>query len=164
VDPARSWFTIAAMLPRLQGVLIVLAILVTSGCTVYGEHPVKTFNQATGGEGLERAFWNDIQKMDWKDFDRHIASNFVYQSAGGRWDRDAALEHFHQFQIQEYSLGELSSEMNSDTFVITYTITLRGTFHGQPLPQQPLRCMTVWQEHKRGWEVIAHSAPIPEGK
>jgi hypothetical protein len=149
---------------RLPGVLIFLALLASSSCTFYRERPVKTFNEATGGEGLEHAFWNDLQKRDWKDFDQHIAANFIYQSPGGRWDREAGLEHFHQFQIEEYSLGELSSEMNRDTFVVTYTITLRGTFHGQPLPQQPLRCMTVWQEHKRGWEVIAHSAPIPEGK
>src|ERR1700756_3861855 len=98
--------------PRWQGVLIALVLLVSLGYTVYGERPVKTFNEATGGEGLEHAFWNDLQKRDWKDFDQHIAANFIYQSPGGRWDREAGLEHFHQFQIEEYSLGELSSEMN----------------------------------------------------
>ena len=148
----------------LAGVLLFLAVLGCSGCTVYAEHPAKTFNEATGGEGLERAFWNDIQRQDWKDLDQHIASNFIYLTPGGRWERAAALEEFRQLRIEEYSLGELSNEMNRDTFVITYTITVRGTYHGQPLPQQPLRCMTVWQEHRRGWEVIAHSAPIPEGK
>jgi ketosteroid isomerase-like protein len=130
------------------------------GCTVYGEHPVKSFNEATGGEGLERSFWRDLQKQDWKDLEQHLASNFVYVTPGGRWERAAALEQFRQLQLQEYSLGDMTTEMNGDTFVVTYTITLRGTFKGQALPTQPQRCMTVWQQQKRNWVVIAQSSPI----
>ena len=141
-----------------------IALLFLSGCTVYGEHPVKTFDEATGGEGLERAFWHDIEKQDWKDFEQHIAGNFMYVTPGGHWDRDAALAQFHQLQLQDYSLGELSTEMNRDTFIVTYAVTLRGTFKGQALPTTPQRCMTVWQQQKRGWVVIAHSTPIFEGR
>jgi len=156
----RSWFTIAAMKFGAKALLILVGLVLLSGCTVYGEHPVKTFSEATGGESLERAFWQDIQKQNWKDFDQHIAANFVYLTPGGRRDRDAALEQFRQLKIQEYSLGDLSTEMNRDTFVITYSVTLRGTFRGQPLPAQPVPCMTVWQQHKSGWMVIAQSSPL----
>ena len=143
-----------------KALLILVGLVWLSGCTVYGEHPVKTFSEATGGEGLERAFWQDIQKQNWKDFDQHIAANFVYLTPGGHRDRDAALEKIHQFRIQEFSLGDLSTEMNRDTFVITYSITLRGTLRGQPLPADPVPCMTVWQQHKSGWMVIAQSSPL----
>jgi hypothetical protein len=145
---------------RFQGFLIFLALAITSGCTVYREHPVTTFNEATGGEGLERSFWLAIEKQNWKELEQHLASNFVYVTRGGRWEREAALEQFRQLQLQEYSIGDMSTEMNRDTFVVTYTITLRGTFKGQALPLQPLRCMTVWQQQKRNWVVIAQSSPI----
>jgi hypothetical protein len=151
---------------RLSGIgMLFLGLVFFSGCTVYGEHPVRTFSDATGGEGLERAFWQDIQKQNWKDFEQHIAANFVSMTPGGRRDRDTALEQFRQLRIQEYSLGDLSTEMNRDTFVITYSVTLRGTFRGQPLPTEPLHCMTIWQQHKSGWMVIAQSLPLLlEGK
>lgn len=159
-----SWFTIPAMGQRSSAVLISLALLVLAACTVYGEHPVKSFSEATGGEGLEQSLWRDIQKQNWKDLEQHLAANFVYVTPAGRWDREAAIEQLHQLQVREYSLGDLSTEMNRDTFVVTYTITLVGTVKGQPLPSQPQRCLTVWQQQKGGWMVIAQDSPISEGR
>ena len=127
------------------------------GCTVYAEHPAKAFSEATGGESLERAFWQDVQNKNWKDLDSHIASNFVYVTPNGRYERADALQHLGQFQLQEFSIGDLVTEMNRDTFVVTYTIVLRGTAAGHALSGQPQRRMTVWQQEKRGWVAIAHS-------
>jgi hypothetical protein len=140
------------------------ALLVLSSCTFYADRPVKAFGDATGGEGLERSLWLDIQKQDWKDLDQHIGSNFVYVTPTGRWERAGALEQIQQLRIQEHSLGDLTSEMNRDTFVVTYTITLRGTDRGQVLPDRPQRRITVWQQEKRGWVAIAHSVLGAEPK
>jgi hypothetical protein len=134
-----------------------ISLLLLSACTVYSEHPVKTFSDATGGEGLERAFWRDVQKQDWKDVERHLAGNFVYATPGKTLERAEALELFQQMQIQEYSIGDLSTEMNRDAFVVTYAVTLRGTRHGQAFPDQPQRRMSVWQQQKNGWVMIAHT-------
>jgi hypothetical protein len=128
-----------------------------SGCTFYAEHPAKAISDATGGEGFERAFWQDVQKQNWKDLDSHIASNFVYITTKGRYERADALQHLEQFRLQEFSIGDLVAEMNRDTFVVTYTIVLRGTVGGRTLSGEPERRMTVWQQQKRGWVAIAHS-------
>ena len=133
------------------------ATLMLSACTMYGEHPVREFGNATGGLGLEQALWRDIKDQDWTDLDRHIASNFVYATRTGRLERAAAIDEIEKMQILEYSLGNLESEMNGDTFVVTYTITLHGRVAGQGLPNQPERRMTVWQHQKSGWVAIAHS-------
>ena len=47
--------------------------------------------------------------------------------------------------------------MNGDTFVVSYTIILKGSFQGKPFPDQPQRRVTVWQRQKSGWVAIAHS-------
>lgn len=135
-----------------------------SGCTVYKERPAKAIGEATGGEGFERGFWQDIQKQNWKDLNSHIASNFVYVTTTGRYERSAALQRLQQLQLQEFSIGDLTTEMNRDTFVVTYTIVLRGTEQGHALNGEPERRMTVWQEQKRGWVVIAHSVLGNESK
>lgn len=145
------------MLRRIIGGALFSSILVLCGCTFYGERPVKAFATATGGEGLERALWGDVQKQDWKDLRTHLASNFVYLTPAGRLDRDQSLQQFQQLQIQDYSIGEVASEMNRDTFVVSYTLTLRGSIQGQTLGPQPQRRMTVWQQQKSGWVAIAHS-------
>jgi len=137
------------------GFLVSLALL--AGCTAYPERSVKTFTNATGGESLERAFWTDVQKQDWKDLQAHLAGNFVYITSAGRLDRTQAMQELQQLQIGDYSLGDLSTEMNRDTFVVSYTITLRGTTKGQALGAQPQRRVTVWQQQKSGWVAIAHS-------
>ncbi len=145
------------MLRRLVFTTMLGGLLVAMGCTFYAERPVKAFTNATGGEGFERAFWAEVQKQDWKDLQAHLAPNFVYVTSAGRWDRAQAMQEFQQLQIQDYSIGELATEMNRDTFVVSYTITLRGTANGQPLSTQPQRRMTIWQQQKSGWVAIAHS-------
>jgi Domain of unknown function (DUF4440) len=133
------------------------ALMILSGCTVYADHPVKAFTQATGGEGFERALWKEIQAQDWKDVNAHFASNFVYTTPAGRWDRSGALEQIQKLRLQDYTISDLSTEMNRDTFVVTYTITLHGTGQFGTLPSAPERRLTVWQQHKSGWMAIAHS-------
>lgn len=134
-----------------------MAALPLAACTMYGAHPVQTFSDATGGEGFEKAFWRDIQKQDWKELDRHLASNFVLVTGTERLERGAAFDRLQHMHILEYSIGELTSEMSGDTFVVSYTITLQGSVQGQGFPDQPQRCMTVWHQEKSGWLAIAHT-------
>jgi hypothetical protein len=152
------------MWQRLTMSALLAALLSSVSCTFYANRPVKAFGDATGGEGLERAFWQDIQKQDWKDLDAHIASNFVYVNSGGRYERGVALEQIQQLRVQDYSIGDLTTEMNRDTFIVTYTVTLRGSAQGQALTDQPQRRMTVWQQQKRSWVAIAHSVLVSERK
>ena len=134
-----------------------MAVLPLTACTIYGAHPVQTFSDATGGEGFEKSFWRDIQKQDWKDLDRRIASNYVYVTPTGRLERAAAFDRLQHMQILEYSIGELTTEMSGDTFVVSYTITLQGSVQGQGFADQPQRCLTVWHHEKSGWMAIAHT-------
>lgn len=137
------------------GVLVSLVWL--AGCTVYGQKPVKALADATGGEGLERALWRDIRSKDWKDLENHTASIFVYQTPNGKMDRAAALAQIEKMNVSDYSIGELSTELHGNVFVVTYTITLSGTLDGQPLPNRAERRMSVWQQQKSGWMMIAHA-------
>ena len=141
-------------------------MMFVSACTFYGEHPARSLSEATGGEGLERIFWKNVQGANWVEVERSLASNYAGVTPGGTVDRSAALEQYRQWQLKDYALGDLNTEMNGTTFVVTYTITLNGTFSAavgngaagsQPLPSSPQHMMTVWQQQKKGWVIIAHS-------
>ncbi|MGA8312451.1 MAG: nuclear transport factor 2 family protein [Terriglobales bacterium] len=146
---------------RLQ-VLVLFAIMLLSACTVWREHEVNKWEDATGGEGLERSFWKGVTAKRWSEVEQHLASNYVLVTPEeGRLDRTAALAHLEQVRLDEFALGDLQTELTTDTLVVTYAITLRGTFSGQPLPSYPVRMMTVWQKEKAGWMQIAHSVMGP---
>jgi len=141
------------------------AIILLAGCTMWREHQVTEFKDATGGEGLERSFWNEVKAKHWNALEGHLAGNYVsFTPQEGRFDRVSMLAHLQKVQLDDFSLGDLQTELNTETLVVTYAITMRGTFDGQPLPSGPVRMMTVWQKQKTGWVAIAHSVLGPQDK
>jgi Domain of unknown function (DUF4440) len=141
-------------------------ILVASfaGCTVWGEHKPTVWTDITGGESLERVFWHEVQAKHWNDLESHLAPNFVLTIPTGTFERAAALEHLKQLQLHDYSIGELQSQLNGNTYTVTYVLNIRGTADGTPVPA-PLRAMSVWQRQVREqWVMLAHSAmPMAKG-
>jgi hypothetical protein len=141
------------------------AIMLLAGCTMWREHQVTEFKDATGGEGLERSFWKEVKAKHWNALEGHLAGNYVsFTPEEGRFDRVSMLAHLQKVQLDDFSLGDLQTELNTETLVVTYAITMRGTFAGQPLPSGPVRMMTVWQKQKAGWVAIAHSVLGPQDK
>lgn len=144
---------------------MLLAVMALSpGCTLWREKKVvNNWSDATGGEGLERSFWKDVKGKNWNELQRHISSNYVaFTPEEGRMDRATTLQHLQGLKLDDYSLGDFQVELNTNTLVVTYSITMRGSFAGQPLPAQPVRMMTVWQQQKAGWLAIAHTVIGPE--
>ena len=125
-------------------------------CTIAKERPARAFSEATGGESLERVFWKEIQAANWVEIERVLASNYGGMSPAGSFDRSAAIAQYRQWVLTDFAIGDLKTEMNGTTFVVTYTITLKGTVAGQPLPATQ-HMMTVWQQQKQGWVVIAQT-------
>jgi hypothetical protein len=150
---------------RHTPLLLLCALLLFAGCTLWREHAVNNWSDATGGEGLERNFWKEVKAKNWSELERHIAGNYVSTTPEeGRFDRAAMLEHLRQLQLDDYSLGDFQVEMNGNTLVVTYAITMHGTFSQQPLPTEPVRMITVWQQQKTGWMAIAHAVTGSAGK
>jgi Domain of unknown function (DUF4440) len=135
----------------------VFLLVVTSACTFFGEHPARSMAEATGGESMERVFWKNIQTANLVEVERALASNYEGETPGGTLDRSATLDQYRSWQLKDFSIGDLKTELNGSTIVVTYTITLNGTAGGQLLPTAPQHMMTVWQQQKMGWVVIAHS-------
>jgi Domain of unknown function (DUF4440) len=148
---------------RFAILALLSAVLLMPACTVWREHPGSNkWTDATGGEGLERSFWKEVKDKKWNELEHHLASNYVAVSAqGGRLDKAAALAQIQKLQLDDFTLGDVQTELNSDTFVVTYTLAMRGAFDGQPLLTEQLRMMTVWQKQKAGWMAIAHSVLGP---
>jgi len=136
-------------------VLVVFSLLF-AGCTKWAEKP-SAWSNATGAEQFERLWWQDVKEKNWDEVGSHLASTYVYQTSGTVRDRDATMEHLKKLEITDYALGEVELHPDGDSVVITYTMDLKGTYDGQPLQLSQTRMMSVWQQQKRGWAVIAHA-------
>jgi hypothetical protein len=154
---------IAVESPPLSLILMLMFMLIFApACTFYGDHPARALSEATGGEALERVFWKDVRAANWVEVERALASNYAGVTPSGTLDRAATLDQYRGWQLKDYALGNLKTELNGSTIVVTYTITLNGiiangTGGSQPLPSAPQHMMTVWQQQKAGWVAIAHS-------
>jgi len=144
---------------RLVLLLVLGCLAVLPACTLYGRSRATRnhWDDATGGESLERSFWEDVKNKEWDRLSRHIAGNYVAVTPQEERDRAAALAHLKTFDVTDYSLGNLRTELNGNTFVVTYQLTLAGKIDGQPIPPAPVRVMTVWQKQAHGWVAIARS-------
>lgn len=168
--------TAVESLPLVLVLMLTLALSCELACTFYGEHPARAFSDATGGETLERLFWKDVAEEKWPEVERALASNYTGVTPAGTLDRSATIERYRQWHLKDFALGDLKTELNGTTIVVTYTITMNGTIDrtsnrttngmnenasaGSQLPSTPLHMMTVWQQQKAGWVAIAHSVSV----
>lgn len=144
-------------MPKCSLVLILIGASVLQACTVWADHPVKNWTDVTGGESLERNFWMEVKAKNWTELERHVAGNFISASLEGTRDKATALAHLRLLEVEDFSLGDFQVEFSGQSVVVTYTLDLKGTSQGKPLPSEPRRMMTVWQQQKSGWVAIAHS-------
>ncbi len=131
---------------------MVLSVL---GC--YGgapKHP--SWKNATGGEQYERLMWQAIHDKDWSDVHAHLAPGFTGVTPGGRaLDRDGWENYWKDAAPKEFSIAELSVQSNGPDMVVTYVLHLSGSSVASA--NSGWRVVSVWQEVKNGWLLVASS-------
>ena len=136
--------------------LLVLAALVCCcGCSAWKKPTVGW--QATGGEELSRTFWRDIKAKRYEEIQRHLAPTYSFVGPHGIRNREQALDFFRHVRIEEYSIGGVEVHPNGPDMVVTYTINMKGTLNGQPLPASPVYVATVFQHTGGEWVVISQA-------
>lgn len=148
---------------RLFLCILSVALAVCSGCTMWKEKPANSWSSATGGEQFERLMWRDVKAQDWADFQAHLAPSFVSIQAGGTRDRAATTDYLKSLALSDYTLGDFNTTSHGADLVVTYTAQVKATRNGQPLPGEPMRMMTVWQQVTKSWVAIAHSETPASG-
>ena len=141
---------------RRLPIFALLLTLAFSGCTLWKEPAKPSWTASTGSEHYERLMWKAIQAKDWKELGAHIAPSFTGVGADGAGlDRAAWIERWKAHPVSDFSLGELSVQPNGPDMVVTYELHFQS---GDALTAKGLRIVSVWQELKKGWALIAQTA------
>lgn len=133
---------------------LIALCLVLAGCSVWGK-PQPGFAGATGGEQLQRAFFDAIKGKRWTDVEHHLSTNFLLVTPARVYDRAAALERIQQMNLSSYMLADFNVQPQGSDMVLTYTASMNGTINGQPLPSEPQRVVSTWQEVGGNWTLIS---------
>ncbi len=137
--------------------------LVMTGCTMWPEKSVHQWQQATGGEHLERLFWDTVKDKSWLELEKHLAPTFVYVGPSGIHEKVAALDYFESLQIKDLTLGEMTVRPSGgDVVVVTYVLNINATRKGKPLSANEFRVTSTWQRIDKNWMLLAraHTAAV----
>ena len=137
------------MAKRLAVLFLLLAS--TVACNMWSK-PASGWTGATGGEQIEQLFWKEVQAKNWTEVDRHLGDTFAGTGPGGITDREAFLRDLQKAPLAEFSLSECNSRLNGADIIVT--CTLRANWGGSSISSATL---SVWQQLKKGWVMVAHS-------
>jgi hypothetical protein len=133
---------------------VVLALFVL-GC--YGgvpKHP--SWKNATGAEQYERLMWQSMRDKDWSSVHARLAPSFTGVTARGRMlDREGWEAYWKSAPPKEFSIAEPTVQSNGADMVVTYVLHLnrKSGVSGDAAS----RVVSVWQEVRGGWILIATS-------
>ncbi|MBZ5627599.1 MAG: hypothetical protein LAO06_01900 [Acidobacteriia bacterium] len=131
--------------------LIVLFLAPTLACNMWSK-PASGWTGATGGEQIEKLFWQDVQAKNWAEVDRHVAGTFAGAGPGGTTDRTAFLRELQKAPLADFSISECNSHLNGADMIVTCTV--HAQWAGQA---SAVSTLSVWQQLKKGWVMVAHS-------
>ena len=131
---------------------------------MWKEKPANSWSSATGGEHFERLMWRDVKAQHWAEVESPPGAGLrLALPAAATRDRAATMDYLKSLALAEYTLGDFNTTTNGADMVVTYTARVTGTYKGRPLPSEPIRMMTVWQQVTKSWVAIAHSETLASG-
>jgi Domain of unknown function (DUF4440) len=152
------------MIKSLRTVVLsvaILSLLLLCGCTKWGEKEHANWQQVTSGERLVNLFWDDVKNKKWRELEEHVGPEFLGTNQMTTLDRAALLEHVSHLNLDSFQIGEVQSHPAGNDLIVSYVITVRLKSPGGPDPEMRFRMLSVWQELKHGWVVVAMaSSPL----
>lgn len=142
----------------LATVVLVCTAFLFTACTKWGEKKNPNWHQATSGERLVNLFWQDVKNKNLKQLGTHVAPEFVGTNEIATLDKTALLDHVSHLNIDSFQIGEVETRPAGGDMMVSYVITLRTKSPDGSPTEMRLRMLSVWQELKHGWVVIAMSS------
>lgn len=132
---------------RRAALTLILAFSIVSSLSaqsIWKEPKNATWKNATGAEQYSKLMWQAVEKKDWLGVESHIASNFVYLDRSGTKDKSQWVSDLKQASQSSGEITDSNVTASGIDAIVTYT---RGGS----------RYMSVWQQQKSGWILVALS-------
>ncbi len=132
-------------------------VVYLSSCTLWNK-PAKGWSGATGGEQLEKLFWEDVRTSNLKSLDQHVAATLMAIGPAGAQDRDAFLRQLQAAASTKVVLRDCSSKLNGADLMVACVVE-RAAREGL---SRTANTLSVWQQLPKGWMMVAHAETAAE--
>jgi hypothetical protein len=141
-----------------------LLALPATGCTLWPERKNPDWQQATGAERFEQLYWKEWKAKNWLELEARTASNFTLTTPQGTYDKAQALAQIRRTALADYSLGDFQVVDHGSTAIVHYVATYATEVEGRAQDPVRQRRMSVWQQQKSGWVLVAESVALASEK
>ncbi len=146
---------------RVRLAILTVCLGLLTACTMWRQHSHPGWKSATSGEQFERLMWQDWKAKRYDVLAQHVSATFLGTTPEGTRDRDALLQYFREFNLENYALGDFVTQPNGPDLVVSYRAVFNGISRSDAAPGETanlkLRVLSVWQQTKSGWVLIAQS-------
>ncbi len=105
----------------------------------------------------EKQIWDAIKKKDAAGFAAMLADDFIYISSDGVYDKAATVNGIKQMEVTDLTLSDWKTvTLDKDAAVVTYTVTMKGTSGGRPIPATPVLASSAWVNRGGKWVGVYH--------
>jgi hypothetical protein len=118
----------------------------------------------SGATAKEKEIWDNIKAKNPDAFGAMLAEDFIYVSNDGVHNKAATVDGIKQIDATDITLSDWKTvTVNKDASIVTYTVNLKGTSGGQPIPPSSMRAGSLWVNRGGKWVGVFHQdTPVEE--
>ncbi len=105
----------------------------------------------------EKEIWGKIKDKNPDGFGAMLADDFVYVTEDGVFDKAGTVDGIKEMAPTDISFSDWKVvAVDKDAVVVAYTVNMKGTSGGQPMPETPIRASSVWVNRGGKWMGVFH--------
>lgn len=105
----------------------------------------------------EKQIWDMIKTKNPDGFGSMLADDFIYITDDGVYDKAGTVNGIKQLELTDVSFSDWKVvRLDEDAAVVAYTVNMKGTSEGKPIPPTSLRAGSVWVNRDGKWVGVFH--------
>jgi hypothetical protein len=101
---------------------------------------------------LEKAAWDTLKKKDYAAFGNMLAPDYIEVTEQGVFDKAGIVADVKDFNVTDVTFSDWKMiPIDNDAVILTYQMTLKGTFKGDEVPPGPYRAAAAWVNREGKW-------------
>jgi hypothetical protein len=116
----------------------------------------------------EKAAWDAFRKKDADAFGKMMTADYIEVLDSGVMDKATSIAGMKDFEISDVTFADWRlMTIDKDAVIITYSVTVKGSYKGQAVPAGPYREASAYVNRNGEWlaiyyqETLSRTAPPP---
>ncbi|MCU1266265.1 MAG: hypothetical protein JWM21_2583 [Acidobacteria bacterium] len=111
----------------------------------------------------EKATWDAIKKKDYEAFGNMLTSDYIEVGGDGVYDKAGIVAYVKDLALTDVTYADWKLlPVDKDAVILTYNVTIKGTFKNAAIPPGPYRASSAWVNRDGKWLAIFYQETLPK--